>query len=70
MARFTYEPRPVIVSLDDESKELIRELVNAVNRIADIEAPVDDVSFADTPKRLVEVTELGEWPPRYEEVED
>lgn len=47
-----YEEPKITVSLDDETKYLIRALVRAVDRIAPPEAA--DVSFADAPKRLVE----------------
>lgn len=40
----------ITVSLDDESKELIRELVNAVNRIAKAQGvTIYDASFATPP---------------------
>lgn len=47
-----YEDPKITVTLDDESKELLRALVRAVDRIAPDE--VKDVSFGDNSKRLVE----------------
>lgn len=47
----------MVVALDDESRELIRQLVKAVDRIADAQAPDTDKSFGDGPRRLREFQE-------------